>query len=233
VARNFESDVAPAATGLFLAELSHRINNEYATAISMLSVAAARAESEQARAALEDAGARLHEYARVHRALQMPAEGARVDAFDRIREVCWSISRSKLQGRGIALKLVEHPLEMEADRCWRLCLILSELVTNAVRHAFATTEGAIEVEVRPSHLFIACRVTDNGCAPQHVRPGRGLAIVEALARTLDGSVEFSFGARGSAAVVTIPRHADDAGSGEPQADCHRCARNPTVESAEA
>lgn len=203
MAETLATELPSSASWLFLAELSHRINNEDATAISMVSVAAARAASEEARAALEDVGARLHDFARVHHALQMPSDSALIDAAGCIREVCQSISQSKLKTRGIALTLVEHPLEMESDRCWRLCLILSELITNAARHAFGTAGGAIQVEVRPSRSSIECRVSDNGRAPERVRPGRGLKIVEALASSLDGTVECVFGPCGSALIVTF------------------------------
>ena len=50
---------------------------------------------------------------------------------------------------------------------------------------------------------IECRVSDNGCAPKRVRPGRGIKIVEALASSLDGSIEWAFGPCGSAVVVTF------------------------------
>jgi two-component sensor histidine kinase len=203
------TELSPEESWLFLAELSHRINNEYAAAISMLSAAAARTTSEEARSALKDASARLHDCARVHRALRMPSEGTLVEACDCIREVCQSITQSRLRSRGIVLTLVEHPFEMDAERCWRLCLILSELITNAARHAFCTTGGSIRVEVLPSPSTIECRVSDSGYAHKPVRPGRGLKIIEALAGTLGGKAECCFG-EGSAVVVTFPRDSDGA-----------------------
>ncbi len=211
--RTLATDSATASSWLFLAEMSHRINNEYATAIGMLSVAAAETRSKEARTALARAGSRLHAYARVHRALQMPDDGMLVDAADCVREVCESISQSKLKARGIALRLAIHPLELEAGRCWRLCLILSELITNAARHAFDTTGGRIGIEMRPSDAHVECRVSDNGCAAEPVRTGRGLRIIKALALSLDGRIEFTFGPRGSTAVLTFPRMADGGGAG--------------------
>jgi two-component sensor histidine kinase len=48
-------------------------------------------------------------------------------------------------GRGIELVLVERPFKMSSERCWRLGLILSELITNSARHAFAESGGMIRV----------------------------------------------------------------------------------------
>jgi two-component sensor histidine kinase len=214
--RMLATDLPPADSRLFLAELSHRINNEYATAISMLSVAAARTASEEAKAALDGARERLHEYARVHRALQMPAEGALVEVSECVREVCQSIGESRLKSRGITLTLAEQPFAMASDRCWRLCLILSELITNSVRHAFGTPGGSIGVEVRPSKSLVICRVSDNGRgASPRVCPGRGLTIIEGLVRSLDGRVEFRFTPSGSCALVAFPRCGNDDGAIDP------------------
>jgi two-component sensor histidine kinase len=62
-----------AEDSLILAELSHRITNEFASAISMVSLAAARSGSGEVKAALAVVIDRLHNYASVHRALEMPA----------------------------------------------------------------------------------------------------------------------------------------------------------------
>jgi two-component sensor histidine kinase len=54
---------------LLIRELNHRINNEFAAVMTMLSLAAARTTNVEAKAALEAATDRLGSYARVHQAL--------------------------------------------------------------------------------------------------------------------------------------------------------------------
>jgi two-component sensor histidine kinase len=49
---------------------------------------------------------------------------------------------------------------MDFERCWRLGLIVSELITNAERHAFRNAGGCIRVKLLPSQSFAECRVTD-------------------------------------------------------------------------
>src|ERR1700756_3555693 len=95
-------------------------------------------------------------------------------------------------------------MELDAERCWRLGLIVAELVTNAARHGLKERAGKISVVLRPRQSFLECRVLDNGRAPTESRPGRGLAIVQALARELDGEIDQSFGSRGSVSILTIP-----------------------------
>jgi two-component sensor histidine kinase len=97
---------------------------------------------------------------------------------------------------------------MNSERCWRLGLIVSELITNAERHAFRNGGGSIRVELLPSLSFVECRVTDNGTAEANARPGHGLKIVEALAKSLGGTIDQRFGPHGATAVLIFPADMD-------------------------
>jgi len=191
---------------LLLEEMSHRMNNELTSAIAAVSRAAARSKNEEVRATLSAVSDRLLAFAFVHRVLQMPSQSSEIDASVYLRQLCEAISRSKLADKGIGLALVEGSVRLEAVRCWRLGLIVSELIANAARHAFDAAGGAIRVELLTSDAFVECRVSDSGRAAGPVRPGRGLRIVEALAGTLGGTIDYVFGEHGSAVVLVFPRH---------------------------
>jgi two-component sensor histidine kinase len=119
-----------AAELLLLREITHRVNNEFASAIQVVSLT----RDSKVRAALARVMEKLHNYARVHHALQMPANNDWIDASAYLRELCGSISCSKLENRNIELVLVERPLRMPSERCWLIGMVVAELVTNAVRH---------------------------------------------------------------------------------------------------
>jgi two-component sensor histidine kinase len=189
---------------VLLRELDHRINNEFASAISAVSVAAARTKNAEVKGALGAVAELLHHYANVHHALQMPEHDTLVNAAAYLRQLCLSISRSKLDYREIRLALVAEPLRLDSDRCWRLGMIVHELVSNAARHAFARSKGKIRVELALAGAFVECKVLDNGSAAASVRPGRGLKIIGELTKGLGGRFEQSFGSRGSMFVVTFP-----------------------------
>lgn len=93
---------------------------------------------------------------------------------------------------------------MNSERCWRLGLIVSELITNAERHAFRSAGGLIRVEILTSTSFVECRIADNGKGKENACPGRGLKIVEALARSLGGTIDQAFGSQGTTAVLIFP-----------------------------
>jgi two-component sensor histidine kinase len=84
-------------------------------------------------------------------------------------------------------------------------MVVAELVTNAVRHAFDQQGGTIRVECRTSGAFVECRVSDNGSASNtDIRPGSGLRIIEALAQAFGATFQFDFGMDGSKSVLTVP-----------------------------
>jgi two-component sensor histidine kinase len=189
---------------LLVRELTHRINNEYAAAIGLVSLAAARSENAKVKQELSRVLNSLYSYARVHRALEMPACDHAISAAHYMRDLCHSISLSKLEIHSIQLVLVEHEFQMNAEKCWRLGMIASELITNAARHAFGDQGGIIRVEFSRSESFVECRVSDNGSARSHRQPGQGLRLVDALAKSLQGSVVQQFGPWGATTLLVFP-----------------------------
>jgi len=189
---------------LLIAEIEHRVTNEYAVAISSISRAAVRAGSAEARATLDGAVERLRCYAEAHRALQAPVTRERRDLADHLRTLCHARVMAGLAERGIELTLLEQSVLLEADRCWRVGLIVSELITNAMRHAFNRRGGLIVVDLEVIGPELQCRVSDDGRSTAGASPGGGSRIIDALARDLGGSVERRFGSHGATVVLTIP-----------------------------
>ena len=94
---------------LLLDEYSHRINNEFASAIGAISVAAAHSADNEAKAVLAAVQDQLQNYAQVHHALQLPEDSSCIDVAAYLQRLCQAISRSKLDRKGIELRLVERP----------------------------------------------------------------------------------------------------------------------------
>lgn len=195
---------SPPTVNLLLEEITHRVNNEFTAAIGMLSLTAARSLNNEVRAALVPAIEHLHNHARVHRALQMPAKDQFIDAAKYVRELCEAISLSKLRVHGVELIFVEHQLTLRAEQSWRLGMILFELVTNASRHAFGRGRGVIQIELLKSGDWVKCCVTDNGSAANKWQPGRGTKIIRSLVQSLGGEIIQRFGIHGSIAMMSFP-----------------------------
>ena len=186
-----------------LLELHHRVSNEFASAINLISVAAVRTDNVEAKTALGDVVELLHQYADVHRALRVPDRDIVIDAGEYLRTLCRSMSRSKLERSGIRLLLMADAVWLHAERCWRLGMIVHELATNAARHAFDGGNGEISVDLSRAGAFVRCSVSDNGSAPANIKSGRGLRILDDLAESLGGYVDRSF-AKGSSFTLVFP-----------------------------
>src|ERR1700676_1916065 len=199
---------------VLLHELIHRINNEYSSLISAVSRTAARAVNQDVKVALADIIEVLYHHTELHRALQMPEQDKHIDAAAYLEKLCQSISRSKLDDMKIDLVVATSPLQLQSDRCWRLGLIVYELITNAARHAFANGSGQVRVELWRARKFVECSVTDDGSAPADVQRGRGLTIVHELVEDLDGRIYQKFGHRGSRSILTFPYNAEPQRGGD-------------------
>jgi two-component sensor histidine kinase len=212
-----ESAVQQVQEQMLLNELNHRINNEFAAIISAVSLAAARSNNDEAKIALADVAQLLHRYADVHRALQMPERDAIVDVAAYLSQLCVSISRSMLDNRKIRLVLSAQSIPLQAERCRRLGMILFELITNAIRHAFADGSGEIRVVIWRDGAFVKCSVWDSGSAAVNIQLGRGLKIVDALSQALGGRFKQTLAPQGSKALLVFPRDNGLAFDGPPSA----------------
>jgi two-component sensor histidine kinase len=189
---------------LILRELNHRINNELTSVICTVSAKAVESDSVAVKAALLDVVDRLHQWADVHRALHMPDRGRLTDAARYLQQLCFSITKCQLNRLAIRVLFSADDLRLEGERCWKLGLIVSELLTNVARHAqFDARHPELRVELMLAGNVVKCRVSDNGSAPEAVRSGRGLTIIGELARSLGGRVHTSCAAEGSYFLVTF------------------------------
>lgn len=194
---------------LMVEEISHRVANEYAGAIAAIDFEATRLADADARAALRRTTDKLHAFAEAHRALQAPAAAGDMCLGDYLDRVCAALSEANLRERGVKLILVEDVVMLEARRCWRVALIIAELITNSVQHGFKPSGGMIVVEVRLVGSEVVCVVADNNgrCTP-NPPPSRGRRVVERLARELSGDIQWFFGPRGVTATLAFPRSQD-------------------------
>jgi two-component sensor histidine kinase len=189
---------------LLLREVNHRINNDFASIMAIVSRMAHRADRQEVKASLTEVADCIFRHAQVHQALQVP-RGCQIDVNPYVAGLCRAISQSKLRtGVGLTFVETDGPLLLEADRCWRLGMVIAELITNAVRHAFDDGGGSISVELVEVGQFVECRVTDNGMFATDIRPGCGLKIVQALVESLDGKLVQQLRAGGSALKIIFP-----------------------------
>jgi two-component sensor histidine kinase len=196
----------PSLEPLFLVEeMTHRVLNEYAEAISTLAMAVRSAPDSVSAMALTSAAARLRAHAEAHRALQAPIARGPANLADYIAQLCARLTNAWLAARGVRLTLRADDVWLDADRCWRVGLIVAELVRNAARHGLSGGPGAIRIEIAETSERISCRVRDDGRGTPSETIGRGRRLVQALAGELGGSVDWTFTPSGCSARLEFAR----------------------------
>ncbi len=184
-------------------EISHRVIDEYTEAIAILSSAASPGNV-AAEPALRRAVDRLQAMAEAHRCLLVPIAEEFIDLGHHVGKLCSSLSRASLVERGIRLTVATDEIVLDAARCWRVGLIISELVRNAARHGLKDQQGSIHVTLSKGVSSVSCVVRDDGCAGSGLPAGAGRRLIRALTAELGGTLEWRSTPRGSVAGVCFP-----------------------------
>jgi two-component sensor histidine kinase len=197
--------VQSANGSLLVRELNHRINNDLTCAICTVASNAVESDNIAVKAALLDVVDLLQQCADVHRALHMPDQNRLTDVAKYLQQLCFSMAKYRLEHLAMRVLFSADDLRLEGERCWKLGLIVSELLTNVARHAqFDAGHPELRVELMLAGNVAACRVCDSGSASEPFRPGGGLTIVGELASSLGGRVHTSCTAEGSSFLLTFP-----------------------------
>jgi two-component sensor histidine kinase len=190
---------------LYVAEFQHRINNEYAKAISFTSRLAALSTAPEAKAALREVIGHLHATSKVHHALRPPIPGRSADFTMDVAQLCSVFASAGLEQRGIGLDVtISGSATLDAMRSWSACLIIAELMTNSLRHAHLEAGQRIRVAVAASDDDIVCEISDDGAPAKGAKPGVGSRLIDALADELDASISRAYTAFGAVVTLRFP-----------------------------
>ncbi len=194
---------------LYVAELLHRVHNEYTKTIAFASTVALRSSNLETKSALSQIIEHLYASAKVYRVLSPPIAGRPVDFTANLTTMCHTMACSDLKARAIELHLaISDSIVLDGMRAWRANLVLSELITNASRHAFGVKGGKISTAVSVKRGDVVCRVSDDGQSAPKPHAGLGTQIVDALADELDGNIERCFTKEGATVTLRFPKEPD-------------------------
>lgn len=190
-------------TEIRILEMRHRIANSLQIVGSILQLKARSVESEEAREHLQDVHHRLMAVAAVQEQLNGNHDGETISLEPYLRRLCQSVTRS-IAGDEVAV-VVDAPDRMaQAVFITSLGLIVTELLINAIKHAFpeVTCDKRVEVAFRYEAGGWLLKVSDNGIGVAGGSDGRidrglGTRVVAALARSLGARIEVSTGHGGT------------------------------------
>jgi len=177
-----------------LKEVQHRVANSLQIIASVLMQSARNVQSEETRSHLRDAHSRVMSMANVQRQLGS-SQGEDVELRAYFNLLCQSLGASMIRDHDKqSIKVSVDDSHVVADVSISLGLIVTELVINALKHAF-TPEGGGEIVVtyQSNEMDWTLSVSDDGVGmpPESARatPGLGTSIVEALARQLRAEIQ--------------------------------------------
>jgi len=178
-------------------ELQHRVANSLQIIASVIMQSARRVQSDETRAHLRDAHHRVMSIATLQR--QLAATSANEVALrPYFTDLCNSIGASMIADPAkLSLIATVDDSVISADTSVSLGLIVTELVINALKHAFPGNDpsGTISVDYKSDMPGWILTISDDGVGmpADHTlaKPGLGTGIVDALSKHLDASVTFS------------------------------------------
>ena len=191
---------------ILLQELQHRVANSLQIIASVLLQSARKAPSDDARSHLYDAHNRVMSVASVQKQLAASRLGE-VGLRAYFAELCQSLSASMIRDHDqLSLEVNADESVASADISVSLGLIVTELVINALKHAFpGRRSGKIVVGYRSAGPAWTLSVGDNGVGmPKDLasaKPGLGTSIIAALAQQLEARVQFADAGPGTAVSI--------------------------------
>ena len=205
-----DRDVALQQRDMLLREVYHRVKNNLQIIDGLLVMQARQLKDPHGRIALLGLRNRLHALALVHHQLMHSKNLKTFDIAPFLQELASTIIEGGTEG-GISLSISAIPLEVDLDFAIPIGLLVAELVTNSIKHAFPSGKGKITVILeRRTNGEIALIVSDNGqgwppgTAIQGVNgPGLGTRIINGLVNQLHGA-QIMNNDRGARTEIRVP-----------------------------
>jgi two-component sensor histidine kinase len=190
---------------VLLREMQHRVKNNFQIILASIAIQKRRYSAGDAQRALDHIASRINAISLAHDQLAPREEGQIVKLSDYLRALCLSI---KQQAEGIEVDVQADELELSIDRAVPLGLILNEIATNSIKHAFGPSGGGrISVKLVAGVGYGEARlsVADNGRGIKEQNPtGSGLKLIAALARQIGGTVDQDSSSQGTTTWLTFP-----------------------------
>lgn len=192
---------------LLLHEVDHRVKNNIQLIVSLLMLQSRRATDPSVRDMLRSMLARVEALGSVHKRLYETGNLSHFDvgafARDLIADLVGATGRSD-----IAIEVEVEPIEVPAGKASPIALMINELVTNALKHAFVNDRpGRISLAVKRLNGNFWIKVEDDGVGISGEPLGKGSfgrQLIDLLGRQLHASVNFVPANPGTRIEVAMP-----------------------------
>lgn len=144
-------------------EVHHRVKNSLQLIASILNLQARQAVDEETRQMFEKNTARVLSIASTHDIISGSNSPNGISLRDLLERVAKNLEMIAAGTRSVTIKIEGDHLIVNADVGSSVALVVNELISNSLEHAFAEGEsGAIEIEIYSGELYSTVWVEDNG-----------------------------------------------------------------------
>ncbi len=178
-----------------LKEVHHRVKNNLQVVSGLLMLQASKSESEEVKQLMEQGQSRINSMAVLHQMLYNNTNYGQVNMQEYVHNLLESIGNSL--GHGLKVDIEEKVLDIDVgiDKAITMGLIITELITNAYKHAFPIKkEGKIKVLLSKYFKNYKLVVSDNGIGlPPEVGKNTktlGVTLITMLANELRANLSF-------------------------------------------
>jgi PAS domain S-box-containing protein len=192
---------------MLLIEVNHRAKNSLAIAAAILGLQGRRQPDQAVKGLFEEAKNRLTAMARVHDLLSKSESSQRVDVSTYITDLCEALRPMTENNDRVRLGAkAEEGIAVDANTAVPLGIVLTELITNAVKYAFPPPKaGTILVHAQRSKPgWVELLIRDDGIGMSHIREGSlGLGLVRSLVQQIRGEIDIQSDA-GVTVTISFP-----------------------------
>jgi PAS domain S-box-containing protein len=179
---------------LLLKEIHHRVKNNLMIISSLLSLQSRQVKDRETMDLFRESENRTRSMALIHERLYRSEDLKNIDLAEYLGRLASEIFRSYSADSRIRLNLEIDELKVDVETAVPLGLIVNELLTNAVKHAFPDGEGTVTVSLSKRNGTVTLEVSDDGAGfPEDIdwesSPSLGLQLVRSLTEQIDGKVE--------------------------------------------
>jgi two-component sensor histidine kinase/CheY-like chemotaxis protein len=195
---------------ILLAEVNHRVANSLALVAALIRMQASSSSEPAVKVALSETQARISAIAGMHRSLYT-SDDVRIVEMSRYLSTLVSELRGTLEktGRKTSIETRFDNIDLASDRAVSVGMIVTELLTNAIKYAYpAGEDGAIRVVLERTNEGEALLVVEDdgvgydiAAAPNGT--GLGSRIVASMAKTIGEGIRYVVRSRGTRAEVPI------------------------------
>lgn len=189
-----ETQIAREKAELLLREVNHRVANSLAMVAGLVHLQEASVEDPAARFALAETQNRISAIAQVHRSLYTSDNVSSVTMDEYLERIVQDLESSLTREGNVAqLRLVADQVSLPPDKAVAVGVIITELVTNAIKYAYALEKpGPVLIRLVREAGALLLEVADRGCGmkpgSKPTGSGLGMKIVRTMARSLDSEI---------------------------------------------